>query len=48
MKKFWIDYSTSIGIYAESYEDAERRFWEEDYEEFGCGEIQIDSIEEAE
>jgi len=48
MKKFWIDYSTSVGIYAESTEDAKTRFFQDNYEDFGCGEIVIDCIEEEE
>jgi len=46
MKKFWIDYSTSVGIYAENKEDALERFWDGDYEEFGCAEIQVDGVVE--
>lgn len=45
MKRYWIDYSTSVGIFAENEEDAIKRFWEDNYEEFGSGEIQIDCVE---
>lgn len=48
MKKFWIGYFTSIGIYAENEKDALKRFWDGDYEEFGRGEIQVDGVEEEE
>ena len=46
MKRYWIDYSTSVGIFAENKEDAIKRFWENNYEEFGCSDIRIDGVEE--
>jgi hypothetical protein len=48
MAKFWIDYSTSVLIEAETAEEAKEIFWNGDYDALGCGEIQIDGFEEVE
>jgi len=51
MKKFWIDYSCSILVEAETVEEAEKKFWNscsDDEIAIGFGEMQIDGIEEKE
>jgi hypothetical protein len=48
MARFWVDYSTSVLIEAETAEEAEKLFWDGSYDELGCAEIQIDGIEEDE
>ena len=48
MGKFWIDYSTSVLIEAETAEEAEKLFWDDNYDALGYAEISIDGIEEAE
>ena len=49
MKKFWIDYSTSMCIEAETADDALQQFWNCDPSNLiGVGEIQVDGIEEVE
>jgi len=48
MAKFWIDYSTSVLIEAETAEEAEQLFWNGSYDVLGCSEIQIDGIEKEE
>lgn len=48
MARFWIDYSTAVLIEAETAEEAEKLFWDGNYEALGCGEIGIDGIEEEE
>jgi hypothetical protein len=48
MGRFWIDYSTSVLIEAETAEKAEELFWDGNYDALGCAEISIDGIEEAE
>lgn len=49
MARFWIDYSTSVCIEAETAEEAISQFWAGDESnEVGCAEIQIDSVEEGE
>ena len=48
MARFWIDYSTSVLIEAENADEAEKLFWNGDYEALGCAEISIDGIEEEE
>lgn len=46
MARFWIDYSTSVLIEAETAEEAEKLFWDGCYDDLGCGETIIDGIEE--
>lgn len=47
MSRFWIDYSTSVCIEAETAEDALRQFWNDDKSnEVGSAEIQVDCVEE--
>ena len=48
MGKFWIDYSTSVLIEAETAEEAEKLFWNGDGDVLGFAEISIDGIEEEE
>ncbi len=49
MAKFWIDYSTSELIEAETAEEAEEKFWNGAGDDcLGVGVIQIDGIEEVE
>lgn len=49
MARFWIDYSTSVCIEAETKEEAISQFWAGDESnEVGRAEIQIDSVEEGE
>lgn len=49
MSKFWIDYSTSVCIEAETAEEAVEQFWAGDESNVvACAEIQIDSVEEGE
>ena len=48
MGRFWIDYSTSVLIEAETAEEAEKLFWNGGYDELGRAEISIDGIEEEE
>lgn len=47
-KKYWIDYSTSVLIEAETAEEAEKLFWNGNFEPLGYAEIGIDGIEEEE
>lgn len=47
MSKFWIDYSTSVCIKAETAEEAVEQFWAGDRSnEVGHAEFQIDCVEE--
>ncbi len=47
MARFWIDYSTSVCIEAETKEEALKQFWAGDRSnEVGCGEIEVDCVEE--
>ena len=46
MAKFWIDYSTSVLIEAETREEAEALFWDGNYEALKYSDIEIDCIEE--
>lgn len=48
MARFWIDYSTSVLIEAETAEEAEELFWNGNYEVLDYAEIGIDGIEEEE
>ena len=49
MPSFWIDYSTSVCIEAETTEEAVEKFWAGDEGEvIAYAEIQIDSVEEGE
>ena len=48
MARFWIDYSTSVLIEAETAEEAEKKFWNYEEDSVGWSEIQIDRIEEEE
>ena len=48
MGRFWVDYSTSVLIEAETAEEAEELFWDGSYNQLGCVEIRIDGIEEDE
>lgn len=48
MGKFWIDYSTSVLIEADSAEEAEALFWDGNFQPIACSEIDIDGIEEEE
>ena len=48
MPRFWIDYSTSVLIEAETAEEAREKFWNGEEDCLGCGDIYIDAIEEEE
>lgn len=44
-KKYWVDYSSSVLIEAETAEEAEKLFWGGS-DVLACSEISIDGIEE--
>jgi len=48
MGRFWIDYSTSVLIEAETAEEAEELFWNGNYEALGYADIGLIGIEEKE
>lgn len=48
MSKYWVDFSASVLIEAETAKEAEKLFWNSNYGELHIDEIQIDGIEEVE